>query len=128
MKIFKGLEFVEHLGLGMPKIIGKYGQEAVKLGGCTLKMTLSFDRDMGDEKIYPDAYPDADVSINVILNDKQQKILDLIRNIPKITAQEIAEKIGLSERRVYSNIKSLSDAKLIERKGSKKSGYWEIIE
>ena len=128
MKIFKDLEFVEHLGLGMPKIISKYGQDAVYVSQTILRTTLKFDREIdGESKVYTDADVSINVSKSVSLSDKQQKIIELMKENPKITVHDISKTIDMSERRVYSNIKTLSEANLVERKGSKKSGYWEVV-
>ncbi len=39
----------------------------------------------------------------------------------------MAEKIGLSVKAIEKSIHKLKSAGLLERKGGKKSGYWQII-
>lgn len=45
-----------------------------------------------------------------------------------ITASELAEKLDVSSRTVENYIIKLKDADIIERKGPKLGGYWEILE
>ncbi|MBD3361430.1 winged helix-turn-helix transcriptional regulator [Candidatus Woesearchaeota archaeon] len=54
------------------------------------------------------------------------KILDLIRQNPKITREELSEKTGLSVRGIEWNLKNLKKKKIIKRIGPAKGGHWEI--
>lgn len=56
-----------------------------------------------------------------------EKILQLIKNNPSITAQEAADTIGVSRRAVESNIAKLKAGKMIKRIGAAKSGHWEVL-
>jgi ATP-dependent DNA helicase RecG len=56
------------------------------------------------------------------------KILELIRENPKITAYQLVAELSLSERGVRKILAQLVNLKFIERKGSKKNGEWIIIE
>jgi ATP-dependent DNA helicase RecG len=56
----------------------------------------------------------------------REKILNLIREKPEITTKELIEATGLTRRGVEWNLDKLKEEGIIERKGSKKSGYWEI--
>lgn len=66
------------------------------------------------------------VGVSVGVNETRQKILRLMAEKPNITAQQVAEEVGLSKRRVESNIKALKAAGMLERVGSDKSGLWKI--
>jgi ATP-dependent DNA helicase RecG len=55
-----------------------------------------------------------------------EKILELIRENPRITAKNMAEKIKLSERTVRIILADLQDEQLIERTGSRKEGMWNL--
>ena len=61
------------------------------------------------------------------LNDTQQKILELLFNDPQLSAAKLAEQIGIASRNVESNIKKLKERGILIRRGSPKSGYWEIM-
>ena len=61
-------------------------------------------------------------------HDVVQSILSAIRHNSKISAVEIAMKVGLSSRAVEKRIKSMRENGIIRRVGPDKGGYWEIIE
>ena len=56
-----------------------------------------------------------------------ERILDLIKNKPTISAAEIAMEIDMSSRGVEKQIKKLREAGIIRRNGADFGGYWEII-
>ena len=57
------------------------------------------------------------------------KILDLIRNNPKITAPQIAMDLELSTRGIEKNLRLLRESGILCRIGSPTyGGYWEIKE
>lgn len=66
------------------------------------------------------------VGINVGLNATQQKVLAEIVKNHEMTAEEIAEQIGLKTRTIERAIRELKIKGIIERKGSKKTGYWKV--
>ena len=66
-----------------------------------------------------------DVGINVGINEL--KVLELLRKNNQITAKEIAGLLGISLRHCERLITSLKQKEIIQRIGSNKNGYWEII-
>ena len=56
-----------------------------------------------------------------------ERILDLIKNKPTISAAEIAMEIDMSSRGVEKQIKKLREAGIIKRNGADFGGYWEIV-
>ena len=66
-----------------------------------------------------------DVGINVGINSD---LLSLVRQNNRISAKELAEALGISSRQCERIIAELKEQGVIERKGSKKAGYWEIKE
>lgn len=56
-----------------------------------------------------------------------QKIIDLVISCPSITADNIANKVGVTKRTIEKNIKSLRDMGILTHEGSDKTGYWRII-
>jgi hypothetical protein len=65
-----------------------------------------------------------DVSVNVSVKDK---ILEIIRQHPKIRVKDLAEKLSVNERTVYRNLKKLKADNKIERIGADKNGLWKMI-
>ena len=60
--------------------------------------------------------------------DVVQNILDAIRQNSKVSAAEIAMKLGISSRAVEKRIKTMRENGIIRRIGPDRGGYWEIIE
>ena len=56
-----------------------------------------------------------------------QKIIDLVISDPSITADNMANKIGVTKRAIEKNIKSLRDMGILAHEGSDKAGYWRIV-
>jgi predicted HTH transcriptional regulator len=53
-------------------------------------------------------------------------VLTIIRSNPRVTAEEAAEQLGLKPRTIERTIRELKEKGLLERKGSKKSGFWKV--
>ena len=64
---------------------------------------------------------------NFVLNDIQNKIIELIANNNRITQNEIANITNINVRTIKRNFKILIDNLIIERIGSDKTGYWQIL-
>ena len=56
----------------------------------------------------------------------QEKIIEMIKNDPKITQIEMSEKLNITRDGVAYNIKALKEKEIIEREGSDKDGYWKV--
>lgn len=64
------------------------------------------------------------VSVKVTVN--QQKILDVIKENPFVTQEELSQIIGISRKSIIQNMKKLQDSGLLKRVGADKNGRWEI--
>lgn len=53
----------------------------------------------------------------------QRKIIDLMIENPKISAQTLSEKIKISKRNIEQNIKHMKKIRKIYRIGTPKNGY-----
>ena len=58
----------------------------------------------------------------------QQKILNLIKENPFITQEELSKNIGIARKSIISNMKKLQENGLIKRIGADKNGYWQLEE
>lgn len=67
----------------------------------------------------------AKVSVKVTVN--QQKILDIIKENPFVTQEELAQIIGLSRKSIIQNMKKLQENGLLTRVGADKNGHWEVV-
>ena len=61
------------------------------------------------------------------LADRQQIIMDILRNDCTLTSQKISQKINVSSRTIIEDFKALQQSGFIRRVGSRKDGHWEII-
>ena len=62
-----------------------------------------------------------------MINELQNKIIELVTNNKSITQNELAEILNVNVRTIKRNFKTLIENDIIKRVGSKKTGYWEII-
>jgi ATP-dependent DNA helicase RecG len=56
------------------------------------------------------------------------KIMKFIKNNSRITIAELAKNLKISTRAVEKHIAQLKSSGLIERIGSDKAGYWEVVQ
>lgn len=66
-------------------------------------------------------------SSKFVLSDIQKKIIEFIINDKYITQNAIAKKLNVNVRTVKRNFKVLIENNIVERVGSDKTGYWEIL-
>jgi len=69
-----------------------------------------------------------DVVSNVVenLNDRQNRIIELLRQVPTLSASQLAQRLDSTERTVQRDLARLRQIGLISRTGSDKGGYWTI--
>ena len=61
------------------------------------------------------------------LNARRKEILTEMRDNPNIIAEELRKILGISKTAVDNNISFLRENGYIERVGSKKAGYWNVL-
>jgi len=66
-------------------------------------------------------------SLDKSSDKSSDKILLLLSEDPQITISELSKKLNISTRAIEKNLSNLKINNKIKRIGSKKSGYWEII-
>ena len=90
-------------------------------------------REMSLEKSFELSDEDLKISLNNVLvsekviskkHKRQQGIIGLIRKNPRITVDEMAEKLDVNERTIHRDIEELKN--VIEHVGPTKSGYWKV--
>lgn len=82
------------------------------------------------EKVTPQDTPQVELVKGLVkeLSERQIQILNLIESNNHITKREMAKRIGISTTAIDKYIDTLKEKKLIERKGGRKEGYWQIID
>ena len=122
--IFLQLRISERSGRGVPKIIGKYGKESIKIEKNRIIVTIPFNKinvnsfEIVDNKVNKKVYQK--------LNKSQNIIVTAIRNNPNITINQLMIESNLSEQGVKKNLKLLKERNIINRIGAKKGGYWKV--
>ena len=61
-------------------------------------------------------------------SDTTQKILELLKNNPKISRKELCDELKINPSAIQKHIEKLKTAKVIERIGGAKGGEWKINE
>ncbi|MGX7168101.1 HTH domain-containing protein [Facklamia hominis] len=59
-------------------------------------------------------------------SDRRERILEIIKNNPKITAYDLSKQFNVTDRTIKRDLKILTDEKTIEYIGSAKDGYWKV--
>ena len=67
------------------------------------------------------------IKFGIKFSVNEKKLLLLLNETPGMSAQEIAEQVGITKRGVEKQLKKLKEAGIIKRQGSDKTGYWIII-
>lgn len=118
--LMQRINLVEKVGSGIIRMKDSMKEAGLEeplftLGGF---FTVTFFRPINFEKLLE--YLADKVSVT------QKKILQEIYNLPSITTQSLANKIGLSIAGIEKSISTIKELGIIERKGSRKSGHWVI--
>ena len=61
-------------------------------------------------------------------SETTQKILELLKNNPRISRKELCDELKINPSAIQKHIEKLKTAKVIERIGGAKGGEWKIIE
>ena len=130
--IFLQLRLSERSGRGVPKIVGAYGWESIRIEKNFIAVTIPFNRinvtlfelNGGEES---EIQENATVNATVNLSLTQKKILAALSENAYVTQAELAEKIGIHRTRINDNMAKLKEMGIIRRIGSDKAGHWEII-
>jgi len=108
-----------------------FGQDMWKHGGGGFKKICESCEDNGN--IMPEyiLHP-GDIMVKFTAISKEQDdalenlIISRLRKNSKLKQSELADDLGVSRRSVQRSMKKLSEQGKIERKGSKRSGYWKV--
>ena len=120
--IFLQLRISERSGRGVPKIVSKYGKDAIKIEKNRIVVTIPFN------KINVNSFEITNSNTSKKFNKSQETIIRLIRNNPNITIPQIMIETNLAAASIKKNLKILKNDKIIERVGSNNGGYWKINE
>jgi ATP-dependent DNA helicase RecG len=134
------MDLVEKAGSGILRInqaMREYGLMAPKIEADANWFSVTFTRPDLQKRSYEErkrlnvmgAEKDIDGATKKItekVTENQKVILAIMARNARVTAKELASKVGISERTIKENIKKLKGRGRIERIGPAKGGYWEV--
>jgi ATP-dependent DNA helicase RecG len=80
----------------------------------------------GPLSVFRDKYGESTEKVRRKYGENAEKILASMYVNPDITTSEIAKSIDKSQSTIEKAIKKLKKAKLVDRIGSDRSGYWKV--
>jgi ATP-dependent DNA helicase RecG len=63
----------------------------------------------------------------LITGEKESLILQKIREKPTVTADELSKILNINLRNTKKYLSSLKEQGKVQRMGSRKNGYWQVI-
>ena len=124
--------FGENIGSGFPQIIAawketKWGEPELKnkieLDEVELVLPLGQDQSGNSFRSNNDRKDDRKE-----LTDRQEFILDLIKENDRITIDEMSEKVKVSEKTIRRELSVLHEKGFLKREGGRKEGKWVMHE
>ena len=111
--LFTRMNLVEHIGSGIPRMRKEMLEAGLPEPTYDIEglFTVTFRRPYKSKKL-------TDIQINV---------LNIIKDNPLLTMEQIGDVIGLGRTSVYKIIKNLKEIGVLKRKGRKKDGQWLVI-
>ncbi len=116
--LFKDLGHIEKYGSGIKRVINLFKKENLPIP--------EFENISGGFMVTVFAKSNKD-TLNDTLNNRHKILLKMIKDNKYVKQEEMAEKCTISIETIKRDIKKMQKNKLIQRIGSKKSGYWKII-
>ena len=137
MRVFRDMQWVEHLGSGMHRILRAYGPEIFTISDHFVEVCFRFCSEEGFEPINDTNEPIKRINMYEQLTERQRSIIMLIQectpinepiNEPiNVSRSKMAEQLGMTVSTLRRELKQLQDMGLIQRVGSRKTGRWELL-
>lgn len=119
MRVFKDVGLVEQLGSGMSRILKEYDKSIFHISEHFIKVEFPFSLPKENVII-------ANGNDNGNDNLEMVKVMEILEENAEITAQQMAQQMGISPRKVSRLIRALKESGKIVRVGSDRKGYWKI--
>lgn len=130
IRVFKDVDLIENIGSGVLRILDAYDKNCFKFMEHFLRVSFKYKENPFEydskNKVSASDTINGTLKGTIKLTKNEQQILNLIINNNQITREEIVNEISLSDRTISRAIKHLQEIKIIEREGSKKTGYWKV--
>ncbi len=126
--IMERMELVEQIGTGILRMrdgMKEYDLEEPLIEADENWFSITFKRKaQQQEPRIKDRKSSVKMPVN--LTQLQRQILNRLLEQPRITYDELAEKLEKSRKTIRVNIKELKAMNLLDRIGSDKTGHWEV--
>lgn len=130
IRVFKDVDLIENIGSGVLRILDAYDKSCFKFMDHFLRVSFKYKENPFEydskNKVSASDTINGTLKGTIKLTKNEQQILNLIINNNQITREEIVNETSLSDRTISRAIKHLQEIKIIEREGSKKTGYWKV--
>ena len=138
MRIFLSMGLTEHTGHGIPTIIRKYDKSAFEVADNYIRCVIPFDQSVVESieenvginvgiNVGLNASVGLNVGTNVGLNKTEKTVISNLLEKFDYTAEELAEKTGLTKRTIERALSGLQKKGKIKRIGAKKAGHWLVV-
>jgi len=117
MRVFIQTRFSEHSGHGIPVIVRSYGKDAFDFSSGQITVTMIFTRPRLGSTFR---------TSNTGLTETELRIYDAMKSNPSLTQERLATITGLSKGFVVKTITKFKKMGLVERTGSRKTGFWTV--
>ena len=111
-------DYIEQIGTGINRIkkaVKEHGQGNVEFYyNNFFTVTFTRTKKVGEK-------------VGESLSKNQRLIVKTIVENPNVSAKDLSDIIGISQRKIEENISKLKKKGLLKRIGSPRGGYWEII-
>lgn len=118
-QIMVQLDYIEQTGHGVPLIISRYGKKVFDITENFITVTIPLNKKRMGTNIVKE-------STKWLTDDRDEKILMLMKNNKNIRVSEISKLLGLGTTTITKRIRLLKEQGIVERKGSKKNGWWIV--
>ena len=128
-KLFRLTKLAENIGFGIDRLLSwkqLTGQNVnIRSERDFVCVTLYFNSDVV-ENIADDVVENVVSNVVENLNDRQKRIIKLLRQEPTLSASQLAQQVSSTLRTVQRDLARLRYLGIISRTGSDKKGFWTI--
>ena len=80
-----------------------------------------------EENLKYDFNAQKEINLRNLSKDELVKIINILKEEPKITLYDVSIKINKSLKTVKNIVKKLEEEEIVIREGSKKTGSWKVL-
>ncbi len=123
MRVFRDLDYVEHLGSGIPRILEVYGRDAFVVSESFIRVVLPF----AEPLTKADAVSFVSLpSGSMPFSSNDRLVISAIERDGSVTVKGISAETGFAVRKVERILARLKGMGVVVRDGAKKDGEWVV--